>query len=105
TGTFTSDGTIETIGASTKLVLDHDVLTNKIGLTNGIVLVDTGTFLDLSGSTIDQGTATVHGHLEAIGGITSTLSNLAGGTGTGTFTSDGTIETIGASTKLVLDHD
>ena len=72
-------------------MLDTDKLTNKIGAANGTVLVDLGGTLDLSNSTIDQGTP--HQRRPARGTTgTSTLSNLASGSGTGTFTNDGTIE-------------
>src|SRR4029453_18796938 len=94
-GNFSNDGTIEVTAAST-LVFDTDVLDN----TGGTVLVDLGTTLDLNASTIDNGTVTNHGTLEAVGGSTSTLSNLA----SGNFSNDGTIEVTAAST-LVFDTD
>ena len=76
-----------------------------IGTTNGIVQVDgSGGELELNTSTIDQGTVKVDGTLKALTG-SSTLSDLGvttPGTGTGTFTSDGTIEAV---TTLVLTDD
>ncbi len=72
-GSFDNDGTIEVAGSAT-LVLDHDLLTNKIGGTDGTVQVDAGGELDLNASTIDQGVVTVDGTLTAASG-SSTLSN------------------------------
>src|SRR4029079_2522297 len=80
---------------------NHDALTNKIGATNGTVLIQLGGELDLNTSSIDQGNVTNDGTLKATAG-TSTLSNLAAGTGSGTFTNDGSIE---PAAVLVFNHD
>src|SRR5262249_27570660 len=100
---FTNDGTIETVNAGTKLTFNSDALTNKIAALNGTVLVDASTTLELKSSSIDQGNVTNHGLLEATSG-SSTLSNLAGGTGTGTFTNDGEL-LVTATSSLLLKND
>ena len=60
--------------------------------------VDANGELDLNNSTIDQGNVTNDGQLTATVG-SSTLSNLGSGSGTGTFTNDGTIEVAAIATS------
>ena len=64
--------------------------------------VDANGELDLDASTIDQGNVTNDGQLTATVG-SSTLSNLGSGSGTGTFTNDGTIEVAASATLVLLD--
>jgi hypothetical protein len=103
-GNFTNNSTIEVASGAT-LVMTADTLTNGIAGVNGTVLVDATGALNLeAGSTIDEGTVKVDGTLKAVTG-TDTLSNLGAGSGTGSFSNDGTIETASGATLIITDAD
>ena len=105
---FINTGTIQVTGDGTRLILDTDILDN----TGGTVQVDadsnlldavTAPILELKTTSIDEGTISNAGLLQASAG-TSTLSDVGDGAGE-QFTNTGTIQVTGDGTRLILDTD
>ena len=107
---FTNTGKLLVTGDSTKLTLDTDVLDNS----SGIVQIDAKSAapgavaptLELKTATIDNGTLTNAGLLEATSGVVNTISHVNDdGAGGELFTNTGKLLVTGDSTKLTLDTD
>ena len=105
-GNFSNSGMLLVTGNSTTLVLNGDTLTNTgtVQVGNASDVGDTvHPVLDLVATTINGGTVTItnNGLLEASGGTSSTIENLA----LGNFSNNGTLLVTGNSTTLVLNGD
>ncbi len=91
---FTNTGTLRVSGTAT-LLLQNETVDN----TGGTVQVSTtGATLNLQDVTIDDGTVTNAGALQAIGG-SNTISNVD------LFTNTGTLLVTGATTSLLLQNE
>ena len=107
---FTNTGKLLVTGDSTKLTLDTDVLDNSSGIVQidakSAALGAVAPTLELKTATIDNGTLTNAGLLEATSGSVNTISHVNDdGAGGELFTNTGKLLVTGDSTKLTLDTD
>ena len=104
--TINNTGTLEAINGG-HLVLSHDTVINIYDVHNGTVTTDASSTLELDATTITGGNVINHSVLEATGGGTSIISNVADfldSTGE-VFTNNGKLVVKDDGTTLILSND